>query len=89
MSYFLLSFTCNYVVSVQRGFFFFLVLGIGCVILLWHSLGLQYNYFDHHNLLLDLALHVREHLHTNETFKAISLSSSQNVLLKNNLLKCY
>ena len=35
----LLSFTCNYVVSVQRGFLFLLVLGMGCVILLWHSLG--------------------------------------------------
>ena len=30
----LLLFTCNYVVSVQRGFFFLLVLGIGCIILL-------------------------------------------------------
>ena len=28
----LLSFTCNYVVSVRRGFFFLLVLGTGCVI---------------------------------------------------------
>ena len=23
-----------------------LVLGMGCVILLWHSLGLPYNYFE-------------------------------------------
>ena len=37
---FLLSFACNYVVSVKRGLFFLLVLGLGCVILLWHSLGL-------------------------------------------------
>ena len=41
---FLLSFTCNYVVSVKRGFLFLLVLGISCVILLWYSLGLPYNY---------------------------------------------
>ena len=41
---FLLSFTCSYEVSVQRGFLFLLVLWIGCVILLWHSLGLLYNY---------------------------------------------
>ena len=41
----LLTFTCNYVVSSRRGFLFLLVLWIGCVILLWHSLGLQYNYF--------------------------------------------
>ena len=41
----LLLFTCNYVVSVWRGFLFLLVLGMGCVIKLWHSLGLPYNYF--------------------------------------------
>ena len=41
---FLLSFTCYYV-SFRRGFLFLLVLGIGYVILLWHSLGLPYNYF--------------------------------------------
>ena len=38
-------FTCNYVVSVRRGFLFLWVLGMGCVILLWHSLSLPYNYF--------------------------------------------
>ena len=32
--FFLLSFTCNYVVSVPRVFFFLFVLGIGCAILL-------------------------------------------------------
>ena len=37
--FFLLSFTCNYVVSDRRGFLFLLVLGMGCVILLWHSLA--------------------------------------------------
>ena len=37
--------TCNYVVSVKRGILFLWVLGIGCVILLWHSHGLPYNYF--------------------------------------------
>ena len=30
--FFLLLFTCNYVVSVRRGFFFLLVLGMGYVI---------------------------------------------------------
>ena len=40
----LLPFTCNYVVSVRTGFLFLLVLGMGCVILLWHSLGLPFNY---------------------------------------------
>ena len=43
---FLLSFTCNYVVSVRRGFLFLLVLGVGGVILLWHSLGLPYGYLS-------------------------------------------
>ena len=42
----LLSFTCNYVVFVWRGFLFLWVLGMGYVILLWHSLSLPYNYFD-------------------------------------------
>ena len=41
----LLLFTCNYVVSVKRGFLLLLVLGMGYVILLWHSLRLPYNYF--------------------------------------------
>ena len=40
-----LLFTCNYVVSVWRGFYFLWVLGIGYVILLWHPLSLPYNYF--------------------------------------------
>ena len=41
----LLSFTCNYVVFVWRGNLFLWVLGMGYVILLWHSLSLPYNYF--------------------------------------------
>ena len=41
----LLLFTCNYVVSVWRGFLFLWVLGMGYVILSWHSLGLPYNHF--------------------------------------------
>ena len=42
----LLLFTCNYVVFVWRGFLFLWVLGLGYVILLWHSLSLPYNYFE-------------------------------------------
>ena len=42
----LLSFACNYVVFVWRGFLFLCVLGMGYVILLWHSLSLPYNYFE-------------------------------------------
>ena len=41
----LLLFTCNYVVSVWRSFLFLWVLGMGYVILLWHSLILPNNYF--------------------------------------------
>ena len=33
-------------VSVWRGFLFLWVLGMGYVILLWHSLSLPYNYFE-------------------------------------------
>ena len=40
----LLLFTCNYVLFVWRGFLFLWVLGMGYVILLWHSLSLPYNY---------------------------------------------
>ena len=39
----LLSFTCKNAVSFWRGFLFLYVLGMGCVILLWHSLSFQYN----------------------------------------------
>ena len=42
-----LLFTCNYVVSVWRGFHFLWVLGMGYVVLLWHSLSLSYNYFTY------------------------------------------
>ena len=42
----LLLFTCNNVVFVWRCFLFLWVLGMGYVILLWHSLSLPYNYFD-------------------------------------------
>ena len=40
----LLSFACNYVVFVWRGFLFLWVLGMGYVILLWHSMSLPYFY---------------------------------------------
>ena len=57
----LLLFTCNYVVSVWRGFLFPWMLGMGYVILLWHSLSLPYNYYTvitekHHHSALGLAL---------------------------------
>ena len=42
----LLLFTCNYVVSVRRGFLFLWVLGMGHIILLWHALSLPYNYLE-------------------------------------------
>ena len=40
----LLLFTCNYVVSVWRGFLFLWVLWMGYVILFWHSLSLPYKF---------------------------------------------
>ena len=42
----LLLFTCNYVVSLLRGFLFLWVFEMGYVILLWHSLSLPYNYCE-------------------------------------------
>ena len=42
----LLLFSCYYVVSVWRDFLFLWVLGMGYVILFWHSLSLPYNYFE-------------------------------------------
>ena len=47
----LLLFTCNYVVSVWRGFLFLWVLGMGYVILLWHSLSIPYNYLEKVNTM--------------------------------------
>ena len=41
----LLLFTCNFVVSVWRGFLFLCMLGMGYVILLWHSLSLPLSNF--------------------------------------------
>ena len=42
----LLSFTCNYVDSVQGGYLFLWMLGMGCVILLCHSLSLPLIYLE-------------------------------------------
>ena len=50
----LLLINCNYMVSIWRGFLFFWVLGLGYVILLWHSLSLPYNYFGVHANLIDV-----------------------------------
>ena len=36
----------KFLLYLRRGFLFLWVLGMGCVILLWHSLGLPYNYFS-------------------------------------------
>ena len=50
----LLLFTCNYGVSVWRGFLFLWVLGMGYVILLWHSLSHPYNYFELETLIFNI-----------------------------------
>ena len=50
----LLLFTCYYVVSVWRGFLFLWVLGMGYVILLWHSLSLPYNYSTFHTTFFQI-----------------------------------
>ena len=51
----LLSVTCNFVVSVLRDFLFLWVLGMRCVILLWHFLDLPYSYFVI-RVLIDIAI---------------------------------
>ena len=55
----LLSFICNYVVSIRMGFL--LVLGVGCIILMWHFLCLPYNYFE--------SLTLTENLSSKASFK--------------------
>ena len=50
------KFVCNYVVSVRKGFLFLWVLGMGCIILLWPSLSLPYNYFK--SVIIPLATSV-------------------------------
>ena len=67
----LLLFTCNYVVSVWRGFLFLWVLWMGYVILLWHSLGLPYNY-----------LYIKEHGNPHKRPPSTSSSNSENVHLR-------
>ena len=57
----LLLFTCNYVVFVWRGFLFLWVLGMGYVILLWHSLSLPYNYFKICSAIINGENNVKSH----------------------------
>ena len=59
----LLLFICNYVVFVWRGFLFLWVLGMGYVILLWHSLSLPYNYYG---ILAWLTERVKTIIHLNK-----------------------
>ena len=64
----LLLFTCNYVVSVWRGFLFLWVLEMGYVILLWHSLSLPYNYFVNRLRKVCPNLGSQIHFHINVAF---------------------
>ena len=52
----LLLFTCSCVVSVRRGVLFLWVLGMGCVILLWHSHNAYDSDTDHPFLDLHLSI---------------------------------
>ena len=51
---FQLSFSCNCVVSVRMGFLFLLVLGMDCVILLWHSRDFPNNHFEECMTTIDI-----------------------------------
>ena len=66
----LLVFTCNYVVSVWRGLLFLWVLGMGYVILLWHSLNLPYNYFDRKSEEFMFNPHLMENSENGAFFKS-------------------
>ena len=68
----LLLFTCNYVVSVWRGFLFLWVPGMGYVILLWHSLSLP---------LIILILILRHQIHEIEKIQN-SVMNQQAILLQ-------
>ena len=81
----LLSFTCNYVVSVWRSFLFLLVLGMGCVILLWQTLGLPYNYFIEYlwhlmkcqNVIFTIELRLQD-----ETYKTVKCDNNTRMKIK-------
>ena len=91
----LLLFTCNYVVFVRRGFLFLWVLGMGYVILLWHSLSLPYNYFPGTDFggrgLCDTIKNIRGHpigpAILPKIFSCSSLSSTMFASLCNNVCK--
>ena len=74
----LLLFTCNYVVFVWRGFLFLWVLGMGYVILLWHSLSLPYNYFAFVDLTKAFDL-----INRSKLWKVVSKTGIKGKLYKN------
>ena len=76
----LLLFTCNYVVSVWRGFLFLWVLGMGYVILLWHSLSLPYNYLATLELILSAHIKIKSNteidISNKQQYRSIALERS-------------
>ena len=82
----LLLFTCNYVVFVWRGFLFLWVLGMGYVILLWHSLSLPYNYLTSLGATLTnqdvYLLSLDDSFSTNWLFQLVSVSWLCDVVVK-------
>ena len=80
----LLLFTCNYVVSVWRGFLFLWVLEMGYVILLWHSLSLPYNYFgrfEHENSIDFDYFHIYEQFKFHAQLKFYNFGARQNCIM--------
>ena len=74
----LLLFTCNYVVFVWRGFFFLWVLGMGYVILLWHSLSLPYNYFTTGTKRLQMSFYTLGNTYLKKLISKIEYQMSRN-----------
>ena len=66
-------FTCNNVFSVWRGFLFLWVLGMGYVILFWHSLSLLYNYFQLYQVSFLVLLVVRNNDYRLWTIRLVSI----------------
>ena len=78
----LLLFTCTYVVSVRRGLLLLWVLGMGCVLLLWHSLSLPYNY-----LAIERGLKIKQTKQKNVQNSSVTTQANQHICKSLPLLK--
>ena len=76
-------------VSVWRGFLFLWVLGMGYVILLWHSLSLPYNYFVvriSYFCIVEIIVYDSSDLHVQSYFTSMLEKHTSHSLVENGLL---